>query len=211
MSEFDPYQVLGVARDADEAMIRKAYREVAKVAHPDRGGAPDHWERVRLSYDTLIDPMLRRGYDEMGAIGEKAVDNDRASALQVIDQHLGSVLNEYLLDPQGRQPWKDPRKKNVVAAIQAKIRTEIQRGRDALPNGREVAEFFDDMRRRFKVKDEVAAAEDSIHKMLEHQSAMTRKQLADIEKSVRVHELALKLLDDGWEFEPDVPPQLPGM
>ncbi len=34
----DPYELLGVARDADEAAIKAAYRKVAKTAHPDAGG-----------------------------------------------------------------------------------------------------------------------------------------------------------------------------
>ena len=32
----DPYQTLGVARNADDAAIKKAYRKLAKELHPDR-------------------------------------------------------------------------------------------------------------------------------------------------------------------------------
>ena len=34
-----PYQVLGIASDATEEEVRRAYREKAKLLHPDRGGS----------------------------------------------------------------------------------------------------------------------------------------------------------------------------
>mmetsp|Transcript_35713 Transcript_35713/g.102624 ORF Transcript_35713/g.102624 Transcript_35713/m.102624 type:complete len:134 (-) Transcript_35713:63-464(-) len=40
----DPYEVLGVPRDADDAAVRAAYRRCALLAHPDKGGS----EEVRV-------------------------------------------------------------------------------------------------------------------------------------------------------------------
>ena len=37
----DPYEVLGVARDADEAEIKKAFRRLARTLHPDVSTEPD--------------------------------------------------------------------------------------------------------------------------------------------------------------------------
>ncbi len=47
----DPYVLLGVEREADEAAIKAAYRKAAKNAHPDSGGDADqfaklHWPMI---------------------------------------------------------------------------------------------------------------------------------------------------------------------
>lgn len=57
----DAYWVLGVARDATDDKIRKAYRRLARDLHPDVAG-PDGAERmaeVNAAYDVLSDPVKR--------------------------------------------------------------------------------------------------------------------------------------------------------
>lgn len=72
--EDDPYQVLGVARDADQAAIRKAYRRLAKTYHPDMNpgdtAAEDMFKKVSRAYDILGDAEKRARYDR----GEIAAD-----------------------------------------------------------------------------------------------------------------------------------------
>jgi DnaJ-class molecular chaperone len=61
------YEILGVAKDADEAAIKKAFRAIARECHPDvAGGDPDkatRFKRAREAYETLVDPKLRAKYD----------------------------------------------------------------------------------------------------------------------------------------------------
>ncbi|MEZ4316573.1 MAG: DnaJ domain-containing protein [Myxococcota bacterium] len=63
----DHYETLGVARDATNQDIKKAFRQIARECHPDvSGGDPDAEERfkkARLAYDTLMDPVTRARYD----------------------------------------------------------------------------------------------------------------------------------------------------
>jgi DnaJ family protein A protein 2 len=49
------YQVLGVAKDADENEIRKAYKKLALKNHPDKGGDPD---KVRLERSAAFRGIL---------------------------------------------------------------------------------------------------------------------------------------------------------
>lgn len=53
----DPFEVMGVARDADEATIRKRYLELVREFPPDR--APEQFAAVRAAYDDLRDPARR--------------------------------------------------------------------------------------------------------------------------------------------------------
>jgi DnaJ-class molecular chaperone len=63
----DPYEVLGVAKDADEDRIKKAYRELAKKHHPDLHpgdkSALAKFQEVQSAYDLLSDKEKRRRYD----------------------------------------------------------------------------------------------------------------------------------------------------
>lgn len=63
------YNALGVARDATEAQIKKAYRKLALKHHPDRGGDPDKFKEISEAYETLADQEKRRLYDEYGKEG----------------------------------------------------------------------------------------------------------------------------------------------
>lgn len=63
----DPYATLGVARDASEADIKKAYRTLAKELHPDRNkdnpNAAERFSQVTQAYDLLTDKDKRARFD----------------------------------------------------------------------------------------------------------------------------------------------------
>ena len=63
----DYYVVLGIAEDADEEMIRSAFRALARRYHPDvgAGSSPVEFQRAREAYETLVDPERRRRYDQL--------------------------------------------------------------------------------------------------------------------------------------------------
>jgi molecular chaperone DnaJ len=70
VSEF--YVLLGVARDATEADIKKAYRKLAMEFHPDRNPAPEaeaKFKEITEAYEVLRDPQKRATYDRYGKAG----------------------------------------------------------------------------------------------------------------------------------------------
>ena len=66
----DYYEVLGVDKSADDATIKKAYRNLAKKYHPDvRPGdeeAAEKFKEASEAYAVLSDPDKRRQYDQFG-------------------------------------------------------------------------------------------------------------------------------------------------
>ncbi|PZG18169.1 DnaJ C-terminal domain-containing protein [Nonomuraea aridisoli] len=62
----DPYEVLGVSRDAGRDEIQRAYRRLARAYHPDVNKSPEAEERfkdVAEAYAILSDPERRRRHD----------------------------------------------------------------------------------------------------------------------------------------------------
>ncbi|GGF01529.1 molecular chaperone DnaJ [Stappia taiwanensis] len=70
MEKRDYYDVLGVARDADEKALKSAYRKLAMKYHPDRNPgdaeAEARFKDVSEAYDTLKDGQKRAAYDRFG-------------------------------------------------------------------------------------------------------------------------------------------------
>lgn len=97
----DYYEVLGVARTASEAEIKKAYRQLAMQYHPDRNdGDKDSEERfkeVTEAYEVLRDPAKREQYDRFGRTGSSGAQGfggmhpDLAEALNIFMRDFGGM------------------------------------------------------------------------------------------------------------------------
>jgi molecular chaperone DnaJ len=71
----DPYEILGVGRDADESQVKKAFRRLARELHPDvNAHDPDaeaKFKEAAEAYEILSDPERRQLYDAYGHDGLK--------------------------------------------------------------------------------------------------------------------------------------------
>ncbi|HRW17476.1 MAG TPA: DnaJ C-terminal domain-containing protein [Dermatophilaceae bacterium] len=70
--EKDFYAILGVAKDADEATIKKTYRKLARKLHPDQNAndpkAEARFKEIGEAYAVLSDPEQRKQYDQIRAM-----------------------------------------------------------------------------------------------------------------------------------------------
>lgn len=71
----DFYKILGVSKDASTSQIKKAYRKLAMVYHPDKNPddpeASDKFHDINEAYEVLSDEELREVYDRYGEDGVK--------------------------------------------------------------------------------------------------------------------------------------------
>jgi curved DNA-binding protein len=69
----DYYKILGVNRDASEEEIKKAFRKLAHVYHPDKSGGDEvKFKEASEAYAVLSDKQKRAQYDQFGSAGPGA-------------------------------------------------------------------------------------------------------------------------------------------
>ncbi len=110
----DPYETLGVAREASTAQIKTAYRKRAKNAHPDTGGDTDTFARLNTSYEILSDPVRRKIFDETG-YDPTLADTKDLEGLVVLE----TLINEFILDE------REPGSFDPVSAMRRKLTDKI--------------------------------------------------------------------------------------
>ncbi len=78
----DPYQILGVSRNASDEEIKAAYRRLAKKYHPDRNPndpvAAQKMQQINAAYEQIKDPAKQSGYDPFGGRWQQSANSDNA-------------------------------------------------------------------------------------------------------------------------------------
>jgi molecular chaperone DnaJ len=73
MSKRDYYEVLGLAKNASDAELKKAFKRLAMKHHPDRNPddhtAEEKFKEAKEAYEVLSDPQKRAAYDQFGHAG----------------------------------------------------------------------------------------------------------------------------------------------
>ena len=99
----DPYEVLGVQRDASLEQIKKAYRKRVKEWHPDRHPPSKKDEctqriiEINAAYEILSDPERREAYDKYGARDLGAAKHQRKGGSDSWEEIL-AALSEKMVD-----------------------------------------------------------------------------------------------------------------
>jgi len=94
INEDDLYSVLGVEATASAEEIRRAYQEAAKRYHPDKDtGDEELFKKIKLAYETLIDPGRREIYDGTGLF-EWADAETIADARAMVESLVANILNQ---------------------------------------------------------------------------------------------------------------------
>jgi molecular chaperone DnaJ len=111
MAKRDYYEILGVKRGATEAELKSAFRNLAKVHHPDRNpndkDAERKFKELNEAYQVLSDPQKRAAYDQFGHAafeggmsGQHGFGGDfSASMTDIFDDLFGDFMGQ----PGGRR------------------------------------------------------------------------------------------------------------
>lgn len=181
----DPYEMLGLARDAAEAAIREAWRKAAKTAHPDSGGDTEQFARLQAAYDLLRDPVRRRIYDDTGYDPELADPRDLEGV-----KMLERLVNDVILDE------REPGSFDPVAGMRRMLSDDIVKNRfhmlELERHRNRVRQHLDRLGRR--------PGTDVLGSMLRSRSEAIAEAIRKTETQITLIEHAYQMLE-GYRYE----------
>ena len=94
MEFIDYYKILGVAKNASDEEIKKAYRKLARKLHPDLNpddkDAVKKFQQLNEAHEVLSDPDKRKKYDKYGAEWKNAEHYEQAQRQQQQQQQYSN-------------------------------------------------------------------------------------------------------------------------
>jgi len=138
----DYYEILGVARTADQETIKKAYRRLALEYHPDRNpNNPEAEEKFKLineAYEVLSDPQKRREYDLFGQV------RSAGSAGSTYADPFAQIIEEFFQGVYGKErrhrsgPPRGPQGDDIEVRLQLSLEESLKGTRQTLTYKRRI-------------------------------------------------------------------------
>jgi curved DNA-binding protein CbpA len=180
--DFDPYQTLGVGRKATPDAIKRAYRAMARAAHPDReGGDADLMADVNRAYALLSDDGARARFDATGE--SKPQPTREFTACELVAQVVAGWLQQ---DAPGGMQAPD-----LLPFVQGQLAQHIQQiGAELAKRRRAVAKI--ERAQRGLTRKGVRAT-DPIRGVFEQAGRQYAVQIEQLTEQEAVAELALEI------------------
>lgn len=181
----DPYEQLGVARDANATQIKQAWREKIRACHPDRNPDDPHAATraalVNEAYEILSDRQRRLAYDQGDSENPQAL---LSAAREMIITRFRTLLN-------GKTPSATGR---IIHDVGAELRAEKNALLASKAEGKRCNASINHMRKRYRRRSEGAV--DFLADELDSMIAHNNRQLQEADKALKAVALAIKLLAD---------------
>jgi curved DNA-binding protein CbpA len=180
MSDFNPYDVLGLSSDASSEEIKSKYKSLAQHHHPDKGGDEETFKRIKTAYEILIDPVRRKQYDTTGSTSQDRSIRDEC--LERLSRMFFSFAAEI-----------DPERDDIVL----KMRVETRKIKDESTHNIEVCKTFikklNTLITRLRFKQQ---GDDFLKSFAEKQLEIRNNELLNFQKQIMISEMMLELLEN---------------
>ncbi|KAI1422492.1 hypothetical protein F5Y12DRAFT_786760 [Xylaria sp. FL1777] len=158
----NPYDVLGLERDATADQVKSAYRKLALKNHPDKVSddqkqkAHETFQSIAFAYAVLSDPTRRKRYDETGSTSESIVDSDGFSWSDFYrEQFRDAISNDAIEKFAAKYKGSDEERDDILVAYE-----EHEGNMDAIYETIMLSDVLKDDERFRKVIDAAIASED---------------------------------------------------
>ena len=172
------YEILGLPGDASEADIKRAYRDLSKVHHPDVGGDETKFVEINTAYKILSDAKRRSRYDEDGTFEDEALERSQMQAF------MSQGFEVFLMSQAAQREGV-----NVKEALTESF-IEQRAGAD-----KAVAECRTAMKVLEKIKGRITRKDDGDNLfagIIDHHLAKLAPQIEDIEAKKRIADMAIE-------------------
>jgi molecular chaperone DnaJ len=119
----DYYEMLGIARNATDEEIKRAYRALARQYHPDSNPDPEaeaKFKEINVAYETLKDPERRRRYDVFGEDGGRPGGGGGPAGGEAFG--FGDIFDAFFGgDPFGNRQAGPPRAPDAEAVVHLEL------------------------------------------------------------------------------------------
>ncbi len=105
------YEILGVSKEATASAIKAAFRQKAKILHPDAGGDPEEFRRLKRAFDVLSDANRREQYD----VDSSDIEDEIRMHAILCDVFLKVLLH-----------IEDPQQQDIIALMRSSINDHIK-------------------------------------------------------------------------------------
>jgi len=143
MASTNLYEVLGVAKNADQDEIKKAYRKLVREVHPDRNpGNEERFKEVQNAYDVLSDPEKRKQYNRFGSTNGRGPGfTPGGTTFDFGDFDLGDIFGGLFGGGRGRgaQPQRGRRGNDVEVDVRVSFEDALQGVQTTVPVQLELA------------------------------------------------------------------------
>ncbi len=182
----NPYEVLGVRRNATDRTIRDAYRKLSKVHHPDAGGKTEQFAALVAAQQILTDAPRRAWYDEHG-YDRGPAEVIRGRAMTALSAHVQAVLMADQ-EPTG----------NLVQHMRRVVEGQLHKQRtEAMVNHDKVLARLKKIEGRFHTKKN---AENAFTAIIEGHRREVEKSRRGLELGILVNEEVLRILEE-YDYE----------
>ena len=126
----NPYEALGVAKNASADEIKKAYRKLARQYHPDRNpgdaAAEAKFKEVQTAYDVLGDEEKRKQYDRFGSQNGRAGAGPQNVNFDFSEFDFGDILGGLFGGGRAQQQQRGRRQPVRGADVEAQVRLSFE-------------------------------------------------------------------------------------
>lgn len=184
---FNPYETLGVPKDATIPEARKAYRKRAKKTHPDAGGNAEAFAQASRAIAIIEDPERRHRYDQTGSADDEPVQSEWHAALSNIVPAISAAVMAWArdggaLDIEGRDVFADLIRKAIAERHSQLAEIEVSK------------RFSAKMRKLAKRTKRKDGAASQIARAFEGEAARSEARIADMNRSMEAIDKTLDLL-----------------